>query len=249
MNSSIRLLLGLLAVASVGQAATLILGNTGGDSRGTDSIDIQTARNASTEVASGTESVALGLYNTAAGNFNIALGLYNATSGTGIGEEFAMAVGTSNTVTGFAFAFGGLNTISNTDDGFYDDPSVAFGYSCVVSGLNSAAFGMESGTTGDHCMAVGLGVSNGTSNSLMIGPSNSAKVTILSSGYVGIGLGNTSPTQMLEVAGNIKTSGSVTAASDVEITSNSNGLILKSPNGTRFRITISNAGVLTATSL
>jgi len=38
-------------------------------------------------------------------------------------------------------------------------------------------------------------------------------------------------------------------ASDVEITNNIKGIILKSPNGTRFRITVNNDGSLTTTSL
>lgn len=46
----------------------------------------------------------------------------------------------------------------------------------------------------------------------------------------------------------IKTS-SITTPNDVEITSASTGIILKSPNGTRFRIGITNNGELTATSI
>lgn len=38
-------------------------------------------------------------------------------------------------------------------------------------------------------------------------------------------------------------------AADMEITGSSNGLILESPDGTRWRITIDNAGALTSTSL
>lgn len=45
----------------------------------------------------------------------------------------------------------------------------------------------------------------------------------------------------------------LTAASagnkDIEITDSSKGLILKSPNGTRYRVTVSNAGALVVTSV
>ena len=40
-----------------------------------------------------------------------------------------------------------------------------------------------------------------------------------------------------------------TTASDIEITNNTKGLILKSPDGTRWRITVNNDGSLTSTSL
>ena len=36
-------------------------------------------------------------------------------------------------------------------------------------------------------------------------------------------------------------------SNDIEITDSSKGLILRSPNGTRWRLGVSNAGVLTAT--
>jgi hypothetical protein len=44
-------------------------------------------------------------------------------------------------------------------------------------------------------------------------------------------------------------SGAATFVSDVEVTDNTKGVILKSPNGTRWRMTVSDAGVLGATSL
>lgn len=37
--------------------------------------------------------------------------------------------------------------------------------------------------------------------------------------------------------------------SDIEITSSSRGLILTSPNGTRYRVTVDNAGTLIVTAL
>ena len=248
MNSSIKLLLGLMAAVPVAHASALILGDTSGNSRGTDAVDIQTARNQASEVASGDMAMVVGLYNAAQGESNIVVGNYNLTYGSSAGDEFSTAFGSTNTVHGFGAAFGFVNEVTNNDL-YWEEASMAFGGNNILSGHNAFAFGEYNEVTGDHSMAVGFAVENGTNNSLMIGPSNTAKVTILSTGYVGIGLGASSPSQMLEVGGNIKTSGSVTAASDVEITTSSNGLILKSPNGTRFRITISNAGVLTATSL
>jgi hypothetical protein len=52
-------------------------------------------------------------------------------------------------------------------------------------------------------------------------------------------------TTALTIAG----SGAATFANDVEVTDNTKGVILKSANGTRWRLTVSDAGALGATSL
>ena len=39
----------------------------------------------------------------------------------------------------------------------------------------------------------------------------------------------------------------ITTSQDIEITSSSAGLILRSPNGNRWRVQVSNAGALTVT--
>ena len=61
------------------------------------------------------------------------------------------------------------------------------------------------------------------------------------SGNVGIGIAI--PTEKLDVLGNIKASG------DVEVSDLSKGIILKSPDGTRYRIKVANGGTLTVTAL
>lgn len=40
-----------------------------------------------------------------------------------------------------------------------------------------------------------------------------------------------------------------TTAEDIEVTDNSKGLILKSPNGSRFRLKVDNSGVVSTTAL
>lgn len=49
--------------------------------------------------------------------------------------------------------------------------------------------------------------------------------------------------------GQINNKVSLVGASDIEITDATKGVILRSPNGTRYRITVSDAGVLTTTSI
>ena len=49
--------------------------------------------------------------------------------------------------------------------------------------------------------------------------------------------------------GLVTTTNGISSGSDVEITNNTKGVILKAPNGLRYRLTIDNAGVLTTTLL
>ena len=53
-----------------------------------------------------------------------------------------------------------------------------------------------------------------------------------------VGIGTTSPASKLTVTGG-----------DAEVTDSANGVILKAPNGTRYRITVDNAGALTTTAI
>lgn len=64
-----------------------------------------------------------------------------------------------------------------------------------------------------------------------------------------VGIGTTSPTEKLTVLGNISGSGSVIINNDFESINSTKGVILKAPNGSRFRITIDNSGALTTTAL
>ena len=53
-----------------------------------------------------------------------------------------------------------------------------------------------------------------------------------------VGIGTTSPASKLEVDGG-----------DIEIDDSASGLILKSPNGTRYRVTVANGGTLSVTAV
>jgi hypothetical protein len=50
-------------------------------------------------------------------------------------------------------------------------------------------------------------------------------------------------------SGSINVTGSITSSGDIEITDSSKGIILRSPNGTRYRITINNSGILVSGSI
>jgi hypothetical protein len=51
------------------------------------------------------------------------------------------------------------------------------------------------------------------------------------------------------IAGNINAGGTIKANSDIEVTDSTKGIILKSPNGTRYRVTVSDLGILSTASL
>jgi hypothetical protein len=53
-----------------------------------------------------------------------------------------------------------------------------------------------------------------------------------------VGIGTTSPASKLTVTGG-----------DIEATDSASGIILKSPNGTRYRITVDDSGALTSSSI
>lgn len=94
--------------------------STGGNARGTNAIDLQTDRNAATQVASGTNSVVVGgRRNTASGTYSATLGgTGNVASGNGavaLGGSGAFGLGCTATGTNsFSFGAGADATANNT---------------------------------------------------------------------------------------------------------------------------------------
>jgi hypothetical protein len=80
------------------------------------------------------------------------------------------------------------------------------------------------------------GSAGGTARDLVFETDATGRMTITSSGNIGIG--NTSPTSKLQV-----TNG------DIEVETIASGLILKSPDGTRYRVTAANGGTLSVSAV
>ena len=173
----------------------------------------------------------------------------NVAVGAGSGKEVTTGIG--NVYTGFEAGHAATTGIFNAGFGngaLYDlttgSSNVAVG--ALTSGHlttatkttsigHSAAYTNTGGsdrTTGNNCVFVGAntkGSANGTTNENVFGYGAEG------AGSNTIRLGNTSVTK-------------VTTSGDVETDTIGKGFILKSPDGTRYRITVANGGALSATT-
>ena len=127
---------------------------TGGNARGTNSVDFQSSRTDSSQVASGVRSVVLGgVKNQASGQYSIAHGENNQATDVG---SIAIGLGNIATARG-AVALGGFN-IGNDATGVVS--SVTGGDSNVASGNYSTISGGQSNTASSAHSTVSGGQSN-----------------------------------------------------------------------------------------
>lgn len=201
------------AAGAFGTIKGLNLDQTG-NARGANALDIQSARNAVTQVAGGKKSVAIGAWNTASNTYNISIGFQNNNTGSG----YATAIGVNNTVSGYeAMASGYNNTASgaySTASGAYNSASgsssvavgvhttasntaaVAVGKSVTASGNSSSVFGSGSTASATDSVAIGNGVSTNQSGSLILGSNNASAALYLnnSKNFAFIHTNNPNPT-------------------------------------------------------
>ena len=134
----------------------------GGNKRGANAVDLQTARTANTQVASGANSSILGGYlNTAGGAYSVAAGYANSASGA-----TSVAIGSSNSASGtVSYTFGNSCTASNTY-------AIAMGSRATASGQNSICIGnydyANSVASGGYSVVIGYGTASGA-RSMAIG--------------------------------------------------------------------------------
>lgn len=124
--------------------------------------------------------------NVASGVSSTAIG--NSSSASG---DFSVVLGIASSAIGVdSIAVGNNITTNDTDN-------VGVGRNIVLSGIGASAFGND--------------LTNSEEQSTVIGPNDTSKITILGelgSGFEGyVGIGTSTPSQKLEVVGNIKTSG------------------------------------------
>jgi hypothetical protein len=142
-------------------------GDLGGNARGANAINIQASRLAVTQVASGTDCIALGGRSTASGyyGFSTAIG-YGSTASGYYGLDTAIGYGT--TASGSYGTAIGMNS-SSTGTG-----SIAIGYTAAASGTTSVSIGTSSNASGTRSSAIGYSANASGGNSTASGSSATA---------------------------------------------------------------------------
>lgn len=146
------------------------------------------------------------------GNFSLAMGYNTTASGTA-----SIAMGQSTTASG---AYSGTIGLSTTASGDY---SIAMGDRTTASGEYSVAMGFITNASGFNSTAMGRRTTAASYNSLSIGEWNSANTTLDGTLFVvGNGSGGSarSDALVLDNAGNMTISGTLTESSDLRLKKN-----------------------------
>ena len=193
--------------------------------------------------------------NGGAGNYNTAIGAQAMASQSGGFPQSNVAVG--------------RQALQNIDNANYNAALGANSMRSLTTGFNNTSVGSSSlsnNTTGDNNIAVGYNAGNllssnspnfTPSNSIFIGKDTRAEAIgqtnqiVIGADAVGRGsnttvLGNSATTET-RIWGKLDVpTGGIDSYGDIEIDLGQ-GLILSSPNGTRYRIVVSDLGALSAT--
>jgi len=195
---------------------------------------------------------------------NIAIGnLAVATNASGP-ENGSIAIGDrANTVRGGQIAIGfragedsGTHNINAISIGSFSNFSAASngtGQNSIAIGVNTQNFELAS-----RSIAIGSNIENGVGGAITLGYSNGAALTPFGADSFNIGFNSITPQVVFSSAqsyynlseimfGSTAVAPSqVSVEGDVEVMSSGNGYILKSPDLTRWRIEVDNAGVVSA---
>ncbi len=199
----------------------------------TGSQNVGVGRSAGGAITIGAQNVVVGTYAanaTTSGNNNVVLGMYalylntTGSESTVVGALAAFSA-TAGSITAFgyraAYAPGGLTTNATT------------------TGLRQTNVGYETGQSSaiqrNDTTSVGYRALVGENDASSFG--SGAQALHLSSVALGKGSITTAANQVM------------VGARDVEITDTTKGVVLRSPDGTRYRITVANGGALTAVAV
>jgi hypothetical protein len=157
--------------------------------------------------------------------------LLNPSTSGGVRVSGDLQIGVSDTVLtrdGAANTLAQRNGTAAQESRIYGTYTGATNFERLSLKYNAADTAFQIGTE--------KGSAGGVAQPLQFRTDSTTRMAITTAGNVGIG--TTSPASKLTVTGG-----------DIEVTDSASGIILKSPNGTRYRVTISDLGVLSAASL
>ena len=116
----------------------------GGNKRGANAVDLQTSRTIATQVASGSQSVAIGSSNISSGLYSVSLGYNNIAN-----NEGSVAIGYGSTSSNVCSVAIGQSSVASYTD------SLAIGRACNASGVSSVAIGKSNSTSGKAGIVLG----------------------------------------------------------------------------------------------
>lgn len=172
-----------------------------------------------------------GAGNTASGLQSVALGSQNQAT-----DNRSMAFGEQNTVSGYGgMAFGSGNTVQHWR-------AIAIGTWNQPDSTSAIAIGSFCKTYGEDSVAIGYQLTAYHPRQMLCGQFNDATSIKSTTAYV---FGNGTSDSKRSNAHTLDWSGNAWYAGSVECTA----LIMKSPNGTRYQITVDDSGTLSATTI
>ena len=94
-----------------------------------------------------------------------------------------------------------------------------------------------------------LSVQELSASKFSVGTSNTGTAALFVGTDSKVGINTETPNKTLTVSGDVGITGPMTVSDDIEVTDYTKGIILRSPNNSRWRITVTNSGALSATAL
>lgn len=200
----------------------------------------------------GTSCFVIGSGNYNDGSYSIVGGVSNGTETTPLVAINSIIAGSSNAAGGASHCISGsVNTVNGSNNNVSGNEQTVGGTNCISSGLQNITNGSNNINTG----YINEITATGSSNGIIGGQSNEIKSTSSSSSRSVI-LGG-ADNVIDDVSNSVIAGGSnITAIDDdtlysekQEIVGAGNGIIMASPDGTRYRLTIANGGGLTTTAI
>ena len=203
-------------------------------------------------------SLTTGRYNVGVGynaQFSLTTGRYNI--GVGYNAQFSLTTGLYDTGVGYNAQRSLTSGVNNTGIGYNAQFSLTTGANNTGIGMNAqySPAGNSTNATTTGARQVSIGVETGQSVSTQLDDITTLGYRARAGADFGTAVGSGAHAAHLRsvALGSTTTTTAddqvMVGARDVEITSATRGVILQSPNGTRYRVTVTDAGALTVSAV